>query len=187
MSWGNPLTRKQYIFVTVSAITALALAWGLPSLRETYGPVIIKQRIRHQHKEALAKGEPVDHIVLPTEASLGHVLWINLTRPVDMLFRSFIIAALCVYIAVIFGGYLSGWQYQRAWLTLGAGIFYLCLATFPFVFESVYHWRTSIVGLAYLGLGGGFMVSALFGSAIMNKVRSTTVSIFLILTCLRCT
>ncbi|KAH7105917.1 MFS general substrate transporter [Auriculariales sp. MPI-PUGE-AT-0066] len=142
----------KYIFVTVSVLAAVAMLIGLPGLKESYAPVILQQRARRQYQEAIANGEPTEKIILPNKASLGHVLWINLTRPLDMLFRSLIISALSIYISVIFG------------------IFYLCLTTFPLVFESIYHWKTSVVGLAYLGLGFGFFFAAVIGSGVMNKV-----------------
>jgi len=146
----------KYIFVTVSALTAVALVVGLPTLQETYAPVIIKKRTLRRMKEAEARGEPVDPLDLGEQTSLGQLLWINLTRPVTMLFRSFIIAMFSIYISLVYG------------------ILYLCLTSFPLVFESTYHWSTSIIGLAYLGLGVGFLFMGAVGSGITNKVSDAT-------------
>ncbi|KAH9973090.1 major facilitator superfamily domain-containing protein [Lactifluus volemus] len=41
------------------------------------------------------------------------------------------------------------------------GIYYLMFATFPDLFNNVYHFGTGVAGLAYLGLGVGFTVATL--------------------------
>ncbi|KAI9513187.1 multidrug resistance protein 4 [Russula earlei] len=54
-------------------------------------------------------------------------------------------------------------------LTL-SGIYYLMFATFPGLFNDVYHFRTGVSGLAYLGVGIGFSVATAMGGHYGNKV-----------------
>lgn len=50
------------------------------------------------------------------------------------------------------------------------GIYYIMFATFADLFSSVYHFDTSMGGLAYIGLGLGFFVAAWFGARISDKI-----------------
>ncbi|KAL5631833.1 hypothetical protein ACGC1H_000022 [Rhizoctonia solani] len=87
---------------------------------------------------------------LTPRGSLGKVLSENLIRPLQLLTRSLICFSLSLYMAMI------------------AGLLYLMFVTFPTLFASVYGWGPGIAGLAYLGLGVGFMFAAVIGSRLMN-------------------
>ncbi|EJD43692.1 MFS general substrate transporter [Auricularia subglabra TFB-10046 SS5] len=145
----------KWIFVIVSGLTALSMAIGIPLLRETYAPVIIERRAQRRAKDAEAQGKPP--VKVPHTASLGHTLWVNLTRPFTLLTRSLICFMLSLYIGVIYG------------------YMYLMLTTFPSLFSKVYGWGPGIVGLAYLGLGVGFFLGAVFGAQWMNKIYLTLI------------
>jgi hypothetical protein len=69
-----------------------------------------------------------------------------------MLFLSPIVASMCTYIAVMYG------------------MLYILFTTFTFVFEEVYHFSTSIVGLAFLGSGVGMFAGLLFVSTVSDKI-----------------
>ncbi|QRW24297.1 major facilitator superfamily transporter [Rhizoctonia solani] len=84
--------------------------------------------------------------------SLGEVLSENLRRPLRLLMRSMICFSLSLYMAIIYG------------------LLYLMFVTFPTLFASVYGWGPGIAGLAYLGLGIGFMFAAVIGSRLMNTL-----------------
>ncbi|GAB1524082.1 hypothetical protein RhiTH_007234 [Rhizoctonia solani] len=84
--------------------------------------------------------------------SLGEVLSENLRRPLWLLMRSMICFSLSLYMAIIYG------------------LLYLMFVTFPTLFASVYGWGPGIAGLAYLGLGIGFMFAAVIGSRLMNTL-----------------
>jgi len=53
------------------------------------------------------------------------------------------------------------------------GIYYLMFATFPDLFTKSYHFSTGTSGLAYIGLGIGFLSSTLLGGKFMNRIYTT--------------
>ncbi|CAE6453674.1 unnamed protein product, partial [Rhizoctonia solani] len=89
---------------------------------------------------------------LTPRGSLSEVLSENLIRPLQLLTRSLICFVLSLYMAIIYG------------------LLYLMFVTFPTLFASVYGWGPGIAGLAYLGLGVGFMFAAVVGSRLMNTL-----------------
>lgn len=50
------------------------------------------------------------------------------------------------------------------------GIYYLMFTTFPALFSDIYHFSTGVGGLAYIGLGVGFITATIFGAKISNKI-----------------
>lgn len=71
---------------------------GLPILQETYAPVIrMKRAARAGDPEATQKYHPV---LDQAGGSMVRLLWINLKRPVIMLFTSFICFILSLYMAL---------------------------------------------------------------------------------------
>jgi uncharacterized membrane protein len=53
------------------------------------------------------------------------------------------------------------------------GIYYLMFTTFPGLFSDIYHFSTGVGGLAYIGLGVGFVSATIFGAKISNKIYTT--------------
>jgi hypothetical protein len=53
------------------------------------------------------------------------------------------------------------------------GMNFLMVATFPLIFEGVYHFSGEIAGLAYIGPGIGYIFAAMFGMQISSKIYST--------------
>lgn len=49
---------------------------------------------------------------------------------------------------------------------------FLMIATFSSIFSEVYHWKSSTVGLAYIGPGIGYLLAALSGAQISSKIYS---------------
>ncbi len=78
----------------------------------------------------------------------SQILWHGFERPWKMLFLSPIIFLLSLYMAVVYG------------------LLYLLFTTITNVFIQTYHWQPDICGLAYIGLGLGF----LSGLAVVAKV-----------------
>lgn len=79
-------------------VSGFASAIGIPLLRETYAPVI-RMRIalkQGDHKKAA----DVHPLLLKAEGGILHVLWINLERPVIILFGSSICFILSLYMAL---------------------------------------------------------------------------------------
>lgn len=129
----------KWVFIIFSCICGFASLIGLPLLRETYAPVL-----RMRLAARLADPEkPTPRLQQPHESLLGY-LWINLKRPVILLFRSSICFMLSLYMA---------FQY---------GIYYLMFTTFTDFFSKTYGFNAGIGGLAYIGLGVGFFMSTAF-------------------------
>jgi MFS family permease len=63
-----------------------------------------------------------------------------------------IVAAMCIYIAVLYG------------------LLYILFTTFTFVFEDVYHFTTSTAGLAFLGSGIGTLLGLAFVATLSDKI-----------------
>ncbi|KZV92010.1 MFS general substrate transporter [Exidia glandulosa HHB12029] len=139
----------KYVFVIVSALGGISLIIGIPVLRETYAPVIIERRAIRLAKAAEARGEKV---TVPKPSSIKNVLWLNLSRPFTLLTRSITCFMLSLYTAYLYG------------------LLYLMLTTFPILYENVYGWGPGIAGLAYIGLGLGFLIAGMGGSQVMSKI-----------------
>ncbi|TCD69329.1 hypothetical protein EIP91_008085 [Steccherinum ochraceum] len=133
----------KYIFVVIGGLSAISAAVGIPFLRETYAPVI---RLRIAKKSADPEKAAEQHPHLATSHSSGyHVLWVSLSRPFILLTQSFVCFLVSLYMAL---------QY---------GFYYLMFSTFPKLFSETYGFRPGASGLAYLGLGVGFLISTAFG------------------------
>ncbi|KAG1850195.1 major facilitator superfamily domain-containing protein [Suillus subalutaceus] len=142
----------QYDFYVAAAICGVAAVIGIPFLRESYAPVI---RLRRQKTTRdLEKAAGIHPDLTAPHMNKWVYLWINLKRPVILFTRSFICFILSLYVALIYG------------------IYYLMFATFPTLFSEVYHFSIGIGGLAYIGLGVGFISAAIFGAKLSNKIYS---------------
>ncbi|KAH7886796.1 major facilitator superfamily domain-containing protein [Phlebopus sp. FC_14] len=140
----------QYVFYVMVALSGAAAILAIPVLRETYAPVIRFRRDKHaQDSEKAAEMHP--SLALP-HGNKWNYLWVNLTRPMILLTRSFICFILSLYMALIYG------------------IYYLMFVTFPDLFSGVYHFSVGIGGLAYIGLGLGFVLATLFGARISDQI-----------------
>ncbi|KAF9530281.1 multidrug resistance protein 4 [Crepidotus variabilis] len=140
----------KYVFVVIAGVCAVASIVGIPLLRETYAPVI---RMRRALKAGdRAKAMKVHPIFMDPNQSKLRILWINLERPFEILFRSSICFILSLYMAFMYG------------------IFYLMFATFAEFFAETYHFSPGVGGLAYLGLGVGFFIATIFGAKFADGV-----------------
>jgi MFS family permease len=84
----------KYVFIIISALCGLAALIGIPFLRETYAPVI---RLRLARSSNLEKATQT---FAPENQSIGRIMWLNLSRPVTLLTRSFICFILSLYLAM---------------------------------------------------------------------------------------
>ncbi|KDR80318.1 hypothetical protein GALMADRAFT_242687 [Galerina marginata CBS 339.88] len=150
---GGFITQRvgiKWVFIVIALVGAFASIVGIPVLKETYGPVIrLRKAKRSADPEAVAKAHPT---LLAAHGSLRHVLWVNLTRPIVLLCRSFICFILSLYMAFMYG------------------IYYLMFSTFPALFSNTYGFKAGVAGLAYLGMGVGFMVAAVFGAKSADQI-----------------
>ncbi|KAH6917888.1 multidrug resistance protein 4 [Coprinopsis sp. MPI-PUGE-AT-0042] len=140
----------KWVFIAIAIICGAASVYGLPFLKETYAPVIRYRRAKKQGN--LEKfGRMYPHLVAH-RGSATRVLWDNLTRPIHMLFTSLICFLLSFYMAIMYG------------------IFYLMFATFAEFFATTYGFKAGVGGLAYLGLGVGFMLATIGGAKFADQV-----------------
>lgn len=140
----------QYDFYVVAAICGVAAVIGIAFLKESYAPVI---RLRRGKIATDLEKVPEGHPTLTAlQMNKWVYLWINLKRPVILLTRSFLCFILSLYVALIYG------------------IYYLMFSTFPTLFSDVYHFNIGIGGLAYIGLGVGFISAAIFGAKLSDKM-----------------
>ncbi|KAI1135951.1 bicyclomycin resistance protein [Hypoxylon sp. FL0543] len=117
-------------------------------LKESYAPVILERKVAKLRKET---GNDLLRSKLDAGLSPGDYFKRGIIRPFRMLFLSPIVAITSLYMAVTYG-YL-----------------YLMFTTITEVFQEYYHFSTSTVGLAFLGLGVGSMIGILLFSGTSDK------------------
>ncbi|KAG2146699.1 major facilitator superfamily domain-containing protein [Suillus clintonianus] len=138
----------EYVFYVIVAISAVAAILGIFLVRETYAPII---RLRLDNLVSDPEKPATRYPALPHGMGKWAYLWLNLKRPVILLTRSLICFMLSLYMAL-------------------SSIYYLMFATFPDLFSNVYHFSIGIGGLAYIGLGLGFVASSVFGARFSDKM-----------------
>lgn len=104
-------------------------------LHETYGPVILKRKADKLNKEHGVQA--FQSRLAGTESNPSLMIAIALTRPINLLLTSVVVAALAFYTAVVYG-------YE-----------YFIFTTLAYVFQEQYDFSTGLTGLTYLGTGLG--------------------------------
>ena len=89
----------KWIFIVIAIASGVGAAFGIPFFRETYGPII---RIRRAKKQIKATGEKTfEHdVLLDQHLDFKYVMWVNMTRPFALLFKSFICFILSLYMGL---------------------------------------------------------------------------------------
>jgi len=139
------IASTQWIFWVLAIATGVAAVFGLLLLRETYGPVILKQR-------AKKRGIPEHAVTKEEHRHKMRYLITSMTRPWVILFTSIICFTLSLYMALVYG------------------FLYLLFVTFPTLYSEVYGWDAGISGLAYLGPGIGFFASTMLAALLMDRI-----------------
>ncbi|KAG9004704.1 hypothetical protein FRB94_002546 [Tulasnella sp. JGI-2019a] len=139
----------KWIFGIISIVGGIAGIYGIFTIQETYHPVILERREMKKFLDDEKRGVAS---VRPHRPALKDVLWVNLTRPVILLTRSFICFMLSLYMSVIYG------------------ILYLMFVTFPSLYEDFYGWGPGVSGLSYLGVGIGFLIGVILGGVFVDKI-----------------
>ncbi|KZS94405.1 MFS general substrate transporter [Sistotremastrum niveocremeum HHB9708] len=139
----------KWVFIIITCVAGIASALGIPILKESYAPILrVKYAVRDGHDK-----EKAMNIVSPNGTlSKGQILWTNLSRPMVLLFQSFILFILSLYMAI---------QY---------GFLYLLFTAYPTIFPSLYGWSAGIDGMAYIGIGVGFLTSTIIGATLSNTL-----------------
>jgi hypothetical protein len=183
----------------------VASAIGIPLLRETYGPII-----RLRKAKGSADPEKLAYILAMSNGQEDklHYLWVNLSRPLTMLVRSFICFVLSLYMA-LYVSYLSSVKhadpnlccivymvricvysssvtlridsnirrhllldvcYLRRYVSFVSVATSFSLCALPEFFSSTYGFSPGIGGLAYLGLGVGFLLATFTGAKFADQI-----------------
>lgn len=124
----------------VLLITGGVMQVGIEILnRETYASVVIRWKTARLAKELgrtdLRSAYELDN----QKTSSAEVLQQSLKRPMLLLFKSPIVFLLSMYMSLVYG------------------LMYLFFTTIPSVFSTQYGFSTGLTGLAYLGIGLGFI------------------------------
>jgi MFS family permease len=141
-------------WVLVAACGSLTLG-NIVLNSETNPVVLARRRTEKLRKELSRPGLQCAYDVASN--GLGQtkrsVLLRGVFRPLRMLFGSPILLLLAIYLSFVFG------------------MLYLLFTTLTSLYQGEYHWPVELCGLAYLGMGVGFMV----GLVVVAKTSDATV------------
>ncbi|KAH7138829.1 benomyl/methotrexate resistance protein [Dendryphion nanum] len=110
---------------------------------ETYPPTLLERKARRLRLETGDAG--LKSALSGEKESVGRVFARSIVRPLRLLFLSPIVASLSLFQGVSYG------------------FMYLLFTTFPIVFRDQYGFRTGTVGLTYVGMGIGSILSVIVG------------------------
>jgi len=121
--------------------------------RETYGPFLLKQKMKR-----LAKEHQGNSYRTAFDNDPKQLFQRSLTRPIRLLFTAPICTFMSLYLALIYG------------------VLYLHLITVTLLFGPLslyglfsYHWTHGTVGLAYLGAGIGSVIGTIICAKFLNR------------------
>ncbi|KAI2616724.1 major facilitator superfamily domain-containing protein [Hypoxylon sp. NC1633] len=142
---------------TLWVLTIASGAWSLlmlATMSETYHPILLRRKVAAMRK---ATGNGNLRSKFDLDLDTAALVRRNLIRPFKLLASSPVVVILSLYIAVTYG-YL-----------------YLMFTTITPIFQETYHFSTSIVGLAFLGLGVGSVLGiVVYGAASAYFVKNHT-------------
>lgn len=126
----------RWVFWMITIVAGcLAIAMAV-LMRETYAPVILQRKVERLRKET---GNELLRSAMDTGLTKAEFFKRGIIRPVRLLVRSPIVALFAIYITVVYG-YL-----------------YIMFTSITQVFQEYYHFSTQASGLAFIGLGAGFL------------------------------
>lgn len=128
----------RWVFWLLAIVGCGSTILALLCLRETYAPVLLDRKVARLRKET---GNMNLRSGLDSGFEYPELVKRSLIRPVKMLFCSPAVLLLSIYMAVAYG------------------ILYVLFTTFTFVFKQQYHFSPSNVGLAYIPIGIGMILS----------------------------
>jgi MFS family permease len=130
----------RWIFWVVM-IAAGVVAFGIEVLnRETYAAVLIRRKTERLSKELRRSDLRSAYETSAEKVSILSEMKQSLKRPLLLLIRSPIVLLLSLYVSVVYG------------------LLYLFFTTIASVFETQYGFSAGLSGLAFLGIGLGFVI-----------------------------
>uniref|UniRef100_D8PMZ4 Major facilitator superfamily (MFS) profile domain-containing protein n=1 Tax=Schizophyllum commune (strain H4-8 / FGSC 9210) TaxID=578458 RepID=D8PMZ4_SCHCM len=136
----------KWVFIVIACLNGVASAVGIPLLRETYHP-ILRKRIAKRNGDV--ERLRVDPVVEEAGMSKIEIIWVNIQRPIMLLFGDIICFLLSLYMALIF---------------------YLMFATFSAFFSTTYGFKAGVGGLVYIGIGIGSLVAVVIGAKVGDRI-----------------
>ncbi|KAI5834714.1 MFS general substrate transporter [Schizophyllum commune Tattone D] len=136
----------KWVFIVIACLNGVAAAVGIPLLRETYHP-ILRKRIAKRNGDV--ERLRVDPVVEEAGMSKVEIIWVNIQRPIMLLFGDVICFLLSLYMALIF---------------------YLMFATFSAFFSKTYGFKAGVGGLVYIGIGIGSLVAVIIGAKVGDRI-----------------
>ncbi|WYZ45785.1 hypothetical protein EsH8_IX_000010 [Colletotrichum jinshuiense] len=133
------------ILIIGGSTTLFAFAF----MRETYAPILLIRKAARIRKET---GNARLHTKVVLSSSYT-IMFKSISRPLKLLILTPIVTSLSLYVAYSFS------------------LIFILFTTFPSVFEEQYGFSTAVSGLAYLGLGVGFLVGLAAFTAVNNWQR----------------
>ena len=106
-------------------------------MRETYAPVILERKTARLRK---VNNNPNLRSKLDRGIPASQILKRSIVLPLKLLLFSPIVGLISLYVAFAYG------------------LTFLLFATFPAVFDEQYHFGPGVSGLAYLGMGLGYLI-----------------------------
>lgn len=161
----------RWIFWLLAIATGVTAILAPICLGESYAPVLLERKVKRLRKETgnMELRSKLDNGLDPKDLFRRAIV-----RPSKLLLMSPICQMLSLYIAIIYGilyGICPFFMDQRPMLTLS-----VLFTTFTFVFEDAYGFSTSVVGLAYVGIGigmlSGLIMYALTGDRIFKHLAN---------------
>lgn len=138
-----------WVLLIVGGVVALAIEF---LNQETYAKVLIRWKTERLSKELGRNDLRSAYTPEGERVSLATSLKHGLRRPLILFVKSPIVAALATYMAFIYG------------------LLYLFFTTISSVFGQQYGWSTGISGLAYLGIGIGFITGTACNALTSDRI-----------------
>ncbi|KAJ5176995.1 uncharacterized protein N7482_002872 [Penicillium canariense] len=136
----------------VLMIVAGVVSFGIEILnRETYAAVLIRRKTQRLARELGRNDLRSAYEPSVERVSVASTLKMGLQRPILLFIKTPIVLLLALYMAVVYG------------------LLYLFFTTIPAVFKNQYGFSTGLSGLAYMGIGLGFMLG--LGTIAMTSDR----------------
>jgi hypothetical protein len=117
--------------------------------KESYAPVLLNRKASLLRKET---GNPSLHSKFESGLPPAAHFRCGIMRAVKMLIFSPIVLSLSIYTGLVYS------------------YFYLLLTTLAPIFEEIYNFKSSIVGISYLGVGGGFLLGQMVFAQISDRI-----------------
>jgi multidrug resistance protein len=124
-------------FYIIAIAAGVVITFGIFTMKETYAPALLEKKARRLRKET---GNPNLRSKLDKGMTTKQLFLYSIVRPSKMLIFSPVCLSQSLYVAIVYS-YL-----------------YLMFTTVTEIFEKQYHFRTDLVGLAYIGMGLGSFI-----------------------------